>query len=171
MASIRKQGSLGSVILQDEYSGTFLFQSSLCLIVHDLIDSPIMHKIYFVTVLRSYVLLTETFSLSPFYSSVKVSNGTRGQASLPGLQTLALGGWELRSIHTRRQVAAKMSPRHISGGAPNGNIVQNHLIALLNAFQYLNGRYRYIFIPQNFLICLNFLAESLMRKRKKAPEN
>ena len=33
-------------------------------------------------------------------------------------------------------------------GAPNENIVQNHLnIALLNVFQYLNGRYRHIFIP------------------------
>ena len=33
-------------------------------------------------------------------------------------------------------------------GAPNKKVVQNHLnIALLNAFQYLNGRYRNIFIP------------------------
>ena len=33
-------------------------------------------------------------------------------------------------------------------GAPNENIVQKHLnIALLNAFQYFNGRYRHIFIP------------------------
>ena len=33
-------------------------------------------------------------------------------------------------------------------GAPNENIVQNHLnIALLNVFSYLNGRYRQIFIP------------------------
>ena len=33
-------------------------------------------------------------------------------------------------------------------GAPNENIVQNHLnIALLNVFLYLNGRYRQIFIP------------------------
>ena len=36
-------------------------------------------------------------------------------------------------------------------GAPNENIVQNHSnIALLNvfqSFQYLNGRYRHIFIP------------------------
>ena len=33
-------------------------------------------------------------------------------------------------------------------GAPNENIVQNHLnIALLNVFWYLNGRYRHIFIP------------------------
>ena len=38
-----------------------------------------------------------------------------------------------------------------TSGAPNKNIVQNHLnIALLNVFQYLNGRYRHIFIPQNF---------------------
>ena len=36
-------------------------------------------------------------------------------------------------------------------GAPNENIVQNHLnIALLNVFLYLNGRYRHIFIPKNF---------------------
>ena len=35
-----------------------------------------------------------------------------------------------------------------SAGAPNENIVQNHLnIALLNLFWYLNGRYRHIFIP------------------------
>ena len=33
-------------------------------------------------------------------------------------------------------------------GAPNENIIQNHLnIALLNVFWYLNGRYRHIFIP------------------------
>ena len=34
-------------------------------------------------------------------------------------------------------------------GAPNENIVQNHLniIALLNIFKYLNGKYRHIFIP------------------------
>ena len=33
-------------------------------------------------------------------------------------------------------------------GAPNENIVQIHLnIALLKVFQYLNGRYRHIFIP------------------------
>ena len=35
-----------------------------------------------------------------------------------------------------------------SSGAPNENIVQNHLnIALLNAFQYLNGRYSHSFTP------------------------
>ena len=34
-----------------------------------------------------------------------------------------------------------------SSGAPDENIVQNHLnIALLNVFYYLNGRYRHIFI-------------------------
>ena len=33
-------------------------------------------------------------------------------------------------------------------GAPNENIVQNHLnILLLNVFQYLNGIYKHIFIP------------------------
>ena len=33
-------------------------------------------------------------------------------------------------------------------GAPKENMVQNHLnIALLNVFQYLNGRYRHTFIP------------------------
>ena len=32
-------------------------------------------------------------------------------------------------------------------GEPNENIVENHLnMALLNVFQYLNGRYRHIFI-------------------------
>ena len=35
-----------------------------------------------------------------------------------------------------------------TSGAPNKNIVQNHLnIALLNVFKYLDGRYRHIFIP------------------------
>ena len=35
-----------------------------------------------------------------------------------------------------------------TSGAPNKNIVQNHLnIALLNVFQYFNGRYRHVFIP------------------------
>ena len=34
-------------------------------------------------------------------------------------------------------------------GAPNENIVQNHLnIALLNVLYYLNGRFRHIFISQ-----------------------
>ena len=37
-------------------------------------------------------------------------------------------------------------------GAPNENIVQNHLnMAMLNVFfWYLNGRYRNIFIPKHF---------------------
>ena len=36
----------------------------------------------------------------------------------------------------------------VNSGAPNENIVQNHLnIAMLNVFSYLNGRYRHIFIP------------------------
>ena len=39
-------------------------------------------------------------------------------------------------------------------GAPNENIIQNHLnIALLNALWYLNGRYRHFFIPYKFFIC------------------
>ena len=49
---------------------------------------------------------------------------------------------------------SKCSKLHITitscyvSGAPNENIVQNHLnIALLNVFYYLNGRYRHIFIP------------------------
>ena len=53
------------------------------------------------------------------------------------------------------------SCKYVSG-APKKNIVQNHLnIALLNEFQYLNGGYRHIFIPQKFFICSDFLAESL----------
>ena len=37
---------------------------------------------------------------------------------------------------------------YITSGAPNENIVQNHLnIAWLNVFYYLKGRYRHIFIP------------------------
>ena len=41
----------------------------------------------------------------------------------------------------------KCSCGHVSG-APNDNIVQNRFnVALLNVFQYLNGRYRHIFIP------------------------
>ena len=51
-------------------------------------------------------------------------------------------------------------------GAPNENIVQNHLnIALLNVFQYLNGRYRHIFIHKKFFICSDFLAESLVIRK------
>ena len=39
----------------------------------------------------------------------------------------------------------------VISGAPNENIVQNHLnMALLNVFYYLNGRYKYIFSPENF---------------------
>ena len=60
-------------------------------------------------------------------------------------------------------------------GAPNEKIVQNLNIALLNVFQYLNGRYRHIFIPQKFFICSDFLAESSYRDqntplRKNQPE-
>ena len=42
-------------------------------------------------------------------------------------------------------------------GAPNENIVQNHLnIALLNVFWYLNGRYRHIFYPLNIFHLFGF---------------
>ena len=45
-------------------------------------------------------------------------------------------------------------------GARNENIVQNHLnIALLNVFQYLNGRYRHIFM--RFSIFASCLEKSL----------
>ena len=51
-------------------------------------------------------------------------------------------------------------------GAPNENIVQNHLnMALSNVFYYLNGRYKHIFIPQNFFMCPDFLAESLVIRK------
>ena len=51
-------------------------------------------------------------------------------------------------------------------GAPNENVVQNHLnIALLNVFLYLNGGYRHIFIPWKFSICSDFLAESLVIRK------
>ena len=54
--------------------------------------------------------------------------------------------------------------RHLSfavSGAPNENIVQNHLnIELLNVFYYLNGRYGIFLSPKNFSICSDFLAES-----------
>ena len=55
-----------------------------------------------------------------------------------------------RAQTTRRCQRVHPSPCAKCGqaGAPNENIVQNHLnIALLNVFQYLNGRYRHIFIP------------------------
>ena len=43
---------------------------------------------------------------------------------------------------------AKSQTKAQKTGAPNENTVQNHLnIALLNVFQYFNGRYRHIFIP------------------------
>ena len=35
-------------------------------------------------------------------------------------------------------------------------------VALLNVFQYLNVRYRHIFIPYKFFICSDFLAERLV---------
>ena len=51
-------------------------------------------------------------------------------------------------------------------GAPNENIVQKHLnIALLNVFEYLNGRYRHIFILEKFFICSDFLAEGLVMRK------
>ena len=50
-------------------------------------------------------------------------------------------------IENRVLLFARIKAKEYSG-APNENIVQNHLnIALLNVFQYLNGRYRHIFIP------------------------
>ena len=53
-----------------------------------------------------------------------------------------------------------------TSGAPNENIVQNHLnIALLIVFQYLNGRYRHVFTPLKFSICSDFLAESLVIRK------
>ena len=46
-------------------------------------------------------------------------------------------------IHPRLKL-----PNCVLTGAPKENMVQNHLnIALLNVFQYLNGRYRHTFIP------------------------
>ena len=51
-------------------------------------------------------------------------------------------------------------------GAPNENIVQNHLnIALLNVFYYLNSGFGHIFIPYKFFICSDFLAESLVIRK------
>ena len=51
-------------------------------------------------------------------------------------------------------------------GAPNQNIVQNHLnIALLNVFYYLNGRYKHIFIPPKFFVRSDFLGESLVIRK------
>ena len=53
-----------------------------------------------------------------------------------------------------------------AAGAPNENIVQNHLnIALLNVFWYLNGGYGHIFILYKFFICSDFLAESLVFRK------
>ena len=44
--------------------------------------------------------------------------------------------------------ATELGAVWLISGAPNENIVQNHLnIALLNVFWYFNGRYRHIFIP------------------------
>ena len=42
-------------------------------------------------------------------------------------------------------------PMDLISGAPNENIVQNHLnIELLNVFYYLNGRYGIFLSPKNF---------------------
>ena len=66
----------------------------------------------------------------------------------------------------RRGRVIKYKPQGIYSGAPNENIVKKHLnIALLNVFQYLNGRYRHIFIPWKFFVCLDFLAESLVIRK------
>ena len=69
--------------------------------------------------------------------------------SLNGLWT------KIEIVHMELTVRKKDRPsKAIQGivgfwtGAPIENIVQNHLnIALLNVFQYLNGRFRHIFIP------------------------
>ena len=53
----------------------------------------------------------------------------------------------MRIIVIRELPKTNHSCKYVSGAA-NENIVQNHLnIALLNVFQYFNGRYRHIFIP------------------------
>ena len=55
--------------------------------------------------------------------------------------------WPLKSIPVFRPGVGHKT-QHTCSGAPDENIVQNHLnIALLSVFQYLNGRYRHIFIP------------------------
>ena len=36
---------------------------------------------------------------------------------------------------------------------------------MLNVFQYLNGRFRHVFIPEKFSFCSDFLAESLVIRK------
>ena len=66
----------------------------------------------------------------------------------------------------RRERVIKYKPQGIYSGAPNENIVQNHLnIVLINVFQDLNGRYRNIFIPWKISVCSDFIAESLVIRK------
>ena len=84
-------------------------------------------------------------------------------------------GWiSVRTVskHQGTQYSTKCLPRYryvweqvLAGwfnywsGAPNEDIVQNHLnIALLNVFYYLNGTYRHIFIPLKFFHLFGFLS-------------
>ena len=53
----------------------------------------------------------------------------------------------------KKVVTRSKQKRHssVNSGAPNENIVQNHLnIELTKVFWYLNGRYRHILSPKNF---------------------
>ena len=63
------------------------------------------------------------------------------EQSGPGDRTIS----KLSAVRFKRD-ACDISSQ--ASGAPDENIVQNHLnIALLNLSQYLNGRYRHICIP------------------------
>ena len=56
-------------------------------------------------------------------------------------------------------------------GALNKNIVQNH-IALLNVFQYLNGRYiAYFYLSDAKIVWIKPFTFSKISARKKAPQN
>ena len=67
----------------------------------------------------------------------------------PFFKTLGINPRELTARKSEaRWTFFRFGDGRVKTGAPNENIVQNHLnIALLNVFQYLNDRYRHIFIP------------------------
>ena len=86
------------------------------------------------------------------YSYLLIANCTRGRAISYTNKHMVPRIFE-RKLEADLLAPPLLSPPLLTSslqmsGAPNENIVQNHLnIPLLNLFWYLKGRYRHIFIP------------------------
>ena len=80
----------------------------------------------------------------------KIKNMTPQETKKSLVQSLVLSKLNFNDSVTDPLSAylQKRVQRVQNAGAPNENIVENHLnITLLNVFDYLNVKYRHIFIP------------------------